>query len=311
MNTPCNIIQDLLPLYVEDLASAESMDLVREHLKGCRECQQVHSKMSQPQPLPQETDAGAFLKIRSALGRKKLKTGLITFLLTSVFLIAGFFFLTSPQYLPYSPELLKITQSPNGSVLATLGEKARRFEIEGVQNMDSRQFEYNILVWTTTWDELTGKGAEQVVLVNPQGEPVESVWYVNAQPVSQDGQGTLDTLLMGRADGGGRLTLPRLFFSFYLLVSLILLILSAGLLFLFRRHEKLRAPLRIIAFLSLSWLIAHFLVKGLTLPTYQPVREFSAILLAAVPLFVIFLLVHGLYQENQLKARARSSQTRK
>ena len=38
MKMPCNVIQDLLPLYADDACSEESRDLVREHLQECNEC---------------------------------------------------------------------------------------------------------------------------------------------------------------------------------------------------------------------------------------------------------------------------------
>ena len=38
MKTDCNIIRDLLPLYVDDVCSQESRNLVDEHLRECPDC---------------------------------------------------------------------------------------------------------------------------------------------------------------------------------------------------------------------------------------------------------------------------------
>ena len=38
MNVPCDIIRDLLPLYVDGALSAASAELVREHLRECHPC---------------------------------------------------------------------------------------------------------------------------------------------------------------------------------------------------------------------------------------------------------------------------------
>ena len=35
MKISCNIIEDLLPLYVDDMVSEDSRQLVEEHLKAC------------------------------------------------------------------------------------------------------------------------------------------------------------------------------------------------------------------------------------------------------------------------------------
>ena len=38
MRNECNIVRDLLPLYAENMVSADSRDFVEEHLKGCEAC---------------------------------------------------------------------------------------------------------------------------------------------------------------------------------------------------------------------------------------------------------------------------------
>ena len=38
MKTECNVIIDLLPLYVEDMVSPESKQLIEEHLSECQKC---------------------------------------------------------------------------------------------------------------------------------------------------------------------------------------------------------------------------------------------------------------------------------
>ena len=39
MKTECSIVRDLLPLYVENMVSAETAQYVSDHLKECSECQ--------------------------------------------------------------------------------------------------------------------------------------------------------------------------------------------------------------------------------------------------------------------------------
>lgn len=38
MNVPCDIIQDLIPLVIDNVASEGSINLVSEHLKSCESC---------------------------------------------------------------------------------------------------------------------------------------------------------------------------------------------------------------------------------------------------------------------------------
>ncbi len=45
MKYPCEIIKDLLPLYVDDIASEKSKDVVEDHLSECENCQEYHDAM--------------------------------------------------------------------------------------------------------------------------------------------------------------------------------------------------------------------------------------------------------------------------
>ena len=38
MKNECNIIRDILPLYIEDMVSADTAAFVEEHLETCAEC---------------------------------------------------------------------------------------------------------------------------------------------------------------------------------------------------------------------------------------------------------------------------------
>lgn len=45
MKTDCEIIRDLLPLYVDDICSGKSRELVDEHLKECAECNDLLDRL--------------------------------------------------------------------------------------------------------------------------------------------------------------------------------------------------------------------------------------------------------------------------
>ena len=45
MKNECSIVQDILPLYVEDMVSEDTAGFVKEHLRGCPECRAELKKL--------------------------------------------------------------------------------------------------------------------------------------------------------------------------------------------------------------------------------------------------------------------------
>ncbi len=49
----CNIIRDLLPLYVDECCSDESKNAVEEHINACAECREIIENMKATQEIPE------------------------------------------------------------------------------------------------------------------------------------------------------------------------------------------------------------------------------------------------------------------
>ena len=45
MKNECNIVRDLLPLYIENMASEETRAFVEVHLSNCPECNEIYDSM--------------------------------------------------------------------------------------------------------------------------------------------------------------------------------------------------------------------------------------------------------------------------
>ena len=54
MKNKCDIVQDLLPLYVDGCCTQSSRELVEEHLQECAACKQVFGEMTGDIPTPEE-----------------------------------------------------------------------------------------------------------------------------------------------------------------------------------------------------------------------------------------------------------------
>ena len=51
----CNVIKDLIPLYIDECCSEESMMLVREHLASCPSCASAYARMNSDAEMPERT----------------------------------------------------------------------------------------------------------------------------------------------------------------------------------------------------------------------------------------------------------------
>lgn len=65
----CEIIRDLLPLYIDDCCSEESRKVVERHIEKCSECRRLHDVMMK------EVKVGASEKEENLLEEELLRTG--------------------------------------------------------------------------------------------------------------------------------------------------------------------------------------------------------------------------------------------
>ena len=92
MKISCNIIEDLLPLYVDDMVSEDSRQLVEEHLKECTTCQKMMEEMKKENSLGHGKEGLAdaerkaiepLKKIRRKIRRKRIAAVLMAAVLVA------------------------------------------------------------------------------------------------------------------------------------------------------------------------------------------------------------------------------------
>ena len=83
MKITCNVIEDLLPLYIDDMVSEDSRQLVEEHLKECASCRKMLDEMKKENQLrtvsgnakrksDRCTEIASLTKIRRRIRRKRI-----------------------------------------------------------------------------------------------------------------------------------------------------------------------------------------------------------------------------------------------
>lgn len=121
MDKTCSIVQDLLPLYEEDMLREETKEFVDGHLAQCAACR-VELDALKADVTPRARQRAPLRDLKRQLRRKKLTAVLLAVTLALTLATAGFAYLTAPQYLPYSETEWAISRSP--SALADDGSAA-------------------------------------------------------------------------------------------------------------------------------------------------------------------------------------------
>ena len=88
----CDLIRDLLPLYVDGAASQESAQVVEEHVAQCPDCRQALEDMRAPTPPPAPAQedmsfAAALGQLRKTRGWRRAKYILLGMAAAAVLLI--------------------------------------------------------------------------------------------------------------------------------------------------------------------------------------------------------------------------------
>ena len=82
MNIKCEVIKDLLPLYVDGVASEESCALIEEHLKECEDCRQYLELLQEDMPDISEVsladETASLRKIKRRIRRNRVLVVLVT-----------------------------------------------------------------------------------------------------------------------------------------------------------------------------------------------------------------------------------------
>ena len=80
----CNVIKDILPLYVDDLVSEDTKALVESHLKKCDSCMEEYRKMANVLQMPIECVTEPIEKLQKKWRNQKIVITLYTTVISLV-----------------------------------------------------------------------------------------------------------------------------------------------------------------------------------------------------------------------------------
>lgn len=188
----CNVIQDILPLYVDNMACDDTRLLVEEHLQGCENCSRYYQELQEELLLPvepeiKERDAEEIRRFKKYLMRKRIGVFFLSAASVLVLVIGIIIFMNRyMRPIDYQEASFTFVEENEDEVLFkdgirgnyrwnnVLDRETGVMTIQYEQSLWARWFEK----WTPPFDHIVSflkKDMVKAVYVNPDGSEV-TVW---------------------------------------------------------------------------------------------------------------------------------------
>jgi hypothetical protein len=292
MKLSFKIISDLLPLYVEDLASEDSRKAVEEHIATCSACRKNLEDMRKQEDSITIEDI-PLKKVKATLQKQRLKAIALTAVLVLALAVSIIAFLTTPEYLPYSDNMFTFSENEDGTIIVTVNKAISGYDVDEYFDPDNTSvYIYNISVWKYQFGK---RSVGQNIVLKPANAENAAVFYHT--------DGAEDTFVYGYNPDPDRgiITLPRLVLDYYIFIAIMLIMILGVLLLSFRKDTKAKRVLEYIIGIPAAYLIGHLCIKGFTTTTYSVTRDLFAIMTVAVLLYCALLLTVGLIRKKKEK----------
>ena len=210
MKISCNIIEDLLPLYVDDMVSEDSRQLVEEHLKACPTCRRMQEEIMRENHLTDakkgsdsvqtnKMEAELLKKIRCKIRKKRIASVLLA---VAIVLAAGgighYWYYDKENYISWDEANISVK---DGKVYSTVNPLGR---MKSILSVDQKNMFYMLseTMWThkeypsdsNTENELWNlqdfqeayeRGADTVTDETSFPTGIEQVYYVDPENVKE------------------------------------------------------------------------------------------------------------------------------
>lgn len=310
-NINCEVIEDLLPIYVENMASPSSRELVEEHLATCEGCRLKEASMHGEMQLPPDTETKAISGISRRLFRKKVTVVVMTLLIILLLAVLCVVHLNSPIVIPYEDieDSVQVDVSEDNRVFITMDNLGGSSESEYSVGEDGSGVQF-ISLYTTRLKQLMKMTAGTSTFeVNRDGDRTtegRSIRRVYYYPSAENGEAVClyEDETAAVSSSQGVVVLPRLVLNYYMVFAVILSLVGILVCVICRKQEKKFFPALKVTLIPVMYLVSSLIVLWNKDDIYNAQYYFTGILMAAFVLYLMgywlvdFLRYYGLNKKN-------------
>ena len=207
MEISCNVVKDILPLYVEDMTCAETKGLIEAHLRCCDSCSNVIAELKSQTVENGDKVTSSMKKVSDGIKKTRILTAATAVLLVITIITSLLVFLTFPVWATAEEAIKEVECLEDGRIKVCFTE-----QYGGVISL-CRHGNRGILCLKKRWDGLflrelpegmnDASYGNYMILGNTiidgevsQYAKDENIWYVDYHT------GIADTLLWDSGDAG-------------------------------------------------------------------------------------------------------------
>ena len=152
MKVSCDIIQDLLPLYAENLTSEASNAMVDEHLCGCDGCTKQLGILKKKAVIPAEVNTNALVRVGNAIRSRRMLTALTVSLVVLSIAVWLLGFMNVPVYLTAEEAIISVEKQEDNALVFDYADY-----IIGGDGRGYMGYDMGVIYNTTRWTRLSYK----------------------------------------------------------------------------------------------------------------------------------------------------------
>lgn len=307
MKLSCDVIKDLLPLYVENITSEDSNRLVQKHLEECADCTAYEQDLKEGTTnKPRKLEVTPLKFVQQDILKRKRNAIIFISLIVGLLMFITFSYLTKPRFITEKDSGVMVEMVQGNDIYINFSKNVTSCKLTN-ETWEGGKHVVIVEAWTSIWDDILGKATPSLSIKNVQ-ETVDTIYYSSNR--EEDNTDNLTIIYGTNPLNGGVVILPRLVLGYYFLLVILMSAVIGVMWFIFRKREKACIISKYLFFIPVSYLIAQLLL-GVDLVSFTAQRDFIMIIIAAVAIYGICILgIKLLRQHNRDRQLERTSENK-